>query len=367
MRTKLTTTAALFLACAASSAAAQGVPRMPTPAESMEAAFAEVEAAMAQANRMNAALLRGALAPLGGAPGGRAAFAPGLSLFGADAGLEMDVLGAAYGPGDDYDDFDGPDGRRARVAVRLRADRGDHDLRQGQVPRLRLDTRGRGYAAVVQVDTDGRVSFLYPASPRHDGRVSGRRSIPLEGSRLAWRGQGRARPGVAYVMALASERPLRLEAFAGWGEERWDRDLYVRGDPYRALDRIAAALVRGIAAPTSADYVSYRVGGRERYPWWACYNDFDSWESDRQPRSMGCDVVERRLRRDPGYYEARSRRATLRGWDAESARLFDVPDARLDRSEEVDVDDEEDLDPRARLPEPLQFPAEAPPVDPFTR
>lgn len=204
----------------------------------------------------------------------------------------------------DHDDRWG----RSRVSVALRHDRRRPWYRPGERPRMELRTLGRAYLAAVHIDTEGRVEILYPASPWSRGAVRGRRTLALAPS--ASRG-GR---GIGYVFVVASDYPLDFGRFEEWRGRGWRRDVYVWGDPYRAMRRITRSLLEGgFQDLLDTDYLGYRVGPDARYPSWACSGrgGWDGWDSRRGGRASGCDRVHARLRLEPDYYDGTARRGKL--------------------------------------------------------
>ncbi len=172
------------------------------------------------------------------------------------------------------------------------------------------------HVAVIHVDTDGSLEFLYPFSPWDNNYVRGGRaySLPPVGRLSAWSVRGN--PGIGYVYAIASREPLDFRAFQHPYASRWDFasvGRVVRGDPFLAFDRLTDLLLLDARSAYSVDVLNYYVGGRHSYPSYACYDRY------RAPgyRYLGdfytrCDHLTMLLRQHPYYYDTRRYRGDRR-------------------------------------------------------
>jgi hypothetical protein len=141
-------------------------------------------------------------------------------------------------------------------------------------PRDPVDLRFRSahdaYVAIVHLDTDGNLELLFPGSAVRAERVAGQRTHALGTlTRRPWAGGS---PGIGYFYILASPAPLDLGLFRPHGGS-WRASFAVRGDPFWALEELTQQLLRDWRVPPlGVDVVSYHVGGRHRFPSYACYD-----------------------------------------------------------------------------------------------
>ncbi|MDB4949968.1 MAG: hypothetical protein JWM27_2617, partial [Gemmatimonadetes bacterium] len=181
----------------------------------------------------------------------------------------------------------------------------------GDRTRVFVRTSAAAYVAVLHIDPSGNLEVLYPSSPRDPGYLRQGRLYALPESGY-WTLRGA--PGLGYVFAVASDRPLDLGAI---------RDLYagrsgagehvVFGDPFEVMDRMGRRLARyGGEGGYATDSYSYQLGGRFSYPRYACYDSYGSWYYGRTSQYGSCDRVRVALRDDPSYYDTRGRRADRR-------------------------------------------------------
>jgi hypothetical protein len=208
-------------------------------------------------------------------------------------------------------DYDQSWNIRARIWVD--GDRAFH--RVGDRLRVRFTTSEDAHVALVHVDPDGRLDFLYPASPWESDYVRGGRfhSLPLSS-------QGaltvRSRTGIGYIFMIASPLPLDYRYFTRGRNSPWDWSYAGRnvvGDPFWAMEQISRLLVPGYG-PFATDYYSYHVEGRHRYPTFACSDRYGSvrggwgWSSSYGP----CSRQDLFLRQHPNYYDSRLYRGDRR-------------------------------------------------------
>lgn len=193
------------------------------------------------------------------------------------------------------------------VEARVWLDRGDEPVVEwGDEVRVYYRTSHDAYAAIFRVDTDGRVSLLYPQHPDADPWVVGGRDYRLvfrEGSR--W--EVREDPGVGYFFMVASQQPLDFSLFGFDADEGWD----LRGvgetvyeDPYVAIDDyVAAVLPDWETAPYALDFLEYSVGEDHDYPRFLCYDchgfqSYARWD----PYARACSSYQVVIWDDPYFY-----------------------------------------------------------------
>jgi hypothetical protein len=242
------------------------------------------------------------LLALGGTPASSATVSPELFHAATTAGLTAEQPDPWY-----------PGSIRARLWVD-----GDRDqYRAGERLRVRFSTSEDAHVALIHVDPDGRMEFLFPSSPWESDLVRGGRSHSLPRayqSGLAVRG----RPGIGYLYLIASPAPLDYRHFSRGRGSPWDWSYggqMVRGDPFWAMEQISRLLVPEYA-PYATDYYSYHVGGRHQYPSYACADRYGAvrggwgWSSSYGP----CSRLDLFLRQHPYYYDARRYRGDRRGY-----------------------------------------------------
>jgi hypothetical protein len=196
------------------------------------------------------------------------------------------------------------------LEVRVWLDRGvDAVLQPGDRSRVYYRASEDAYVALVQVDTDGVATLLYP---RHDGepnRVRGGRDYRLIFSDAAdWLVHDA--PGVGYFFILASRNPLdfgRLSRFAQTGEWNLARTgARIRQDPHVAIDGLASLFIVPEGDRTFAlDFTGYHVGQSYSYPRFLCYEchvpqSYEAWNPYRQ----ACPETRIVIYNDPHFYPA---------------------------------------------------------------
>jgi hypothetical protein len=178
----------------------------------------------------------------------------------------------------------------------------------GDPVRLRFHSARDAYVALVHLDTEGSLELLFPSSPWRDELVRGGRTQAASGAanRLML---GRA-PGIGYFYLIASPYPLDLRVFRsrpGGGTDAWGLGRVVRGDPFWVLEELTHLLVRDPRfAPYAVDVFSYHVGGRHRYPTFACYQGVGRLDAhSRHAYYPSCGRVQQLLVSHPHYYDTR--------------------------------------------------------------
>lgn len=183
---------------------------------------------------------------------------------------------------------------------------GDPDvLNVGDRLRVRFRTAAPAYVAVLHIATDGRWEILYPETPWAPNYVTPGRvyALPSAAWDSWWTVTGPS--GIGYLVAVAAPQPLRLEAVRLGN--RWDFSMVggvVQGDPFWAVERMVRLLVPDPWSPYAVDVYTYYVGGRFRYPRYACIDGvvgyFDPWTY-----VCSCDRLALLLREYPTYYDTR--------------------------------------------------------------
>ena len=223
-------------------------------------------------------------------------------------------------------------------------------FRLGDRLNVRFSVPRDSYIAIVHIDSDGELDFLYPASPWDDGFVRGGRSQSLPIRSFAST-TIRARPGIGYLYLIASPYPLDFRYFHGGIGSAWDwgyagRNVY--GDPFLAFDQVTRLILPGWPYVDYAwDYHSYYVDGIHRYPTYACSNQYRTWGWGWSPSFGSCSRLDVFVRNNPYYYDTRRYRGDRRVY----LREYDRLDPRYGFKEAPD-------DPFGRLPSR----APAPPV-----
>jgi hypothetical protein len=138
-------------------------------------------------------------------------------------------------------------------------------------------TSADAYVTVFRVDTDGRVRFLFPATPwDRNFVVADRRHrvrSPYTGAEHAFWVDDYA--GVGYVFAVASADPFQYSSYML--NDHWDYRAVanagrISGDPYLALAGLIAHMVPPGYEAYGYDVVSYFVESRYDYPRFLCYD-----------------------------------------------------------------------------------------------
>jgi hypothetical protein len=246
------------------------------------------------------------------ATGARAAFATGRSgIMKRMNGWWAGVLAAAVA-------VTLPGAAHARtLGVEVWTDRGDDAVYQaGDEMQVKVRASDDAYLLVYEIDSDGRVSVLYPWR-RGSNLVEGHRTyrLPPEGS--GYELAVEKATGQGYIVAIASRRPFRdlpwyLRPFdpqaesMGYvnqhdDEEGFDEDGDVVGDPMVAMERIRRRVLDRPSDTESfaTSYSSYYVGHEVRYPRYLC-NDCHrrghwAWYDGFDPYYAQCSVFDFRV------------------------------------------------------------------------
>ncbi|MBA3894642.1 MAG: DUF4384 domain-containing protein [Gemmatimonadales bacterium] len=185
----------------------------------------------------------------------------------------------------------------------------DDPYRRGEGARVLLDAGRPAHVMVMRVDTDGRLSVLFPREPWGDTYVRQAREFEVTGGR-----GGRSfivddHPGLGYLFAVASAQPFDFDDMARG--DSWDFRLIeggrIRGDPYVVLADLAARIAPG--GDYDYDISPYYVERRYDYPRFVCYDchayaPYDEWDPYRQ----ACARFRVVIYDDPRFYPYRSGR-----------------------------------------------------------
>lgn len=215
-----------------------------------------------------------------------------------------------YGTGP-YQDGYATEPYQDTLEARVWLDRGPEAVVEpGDDVRVYYRTSDDAYAAIFRIDTDGRISLVYPQHPDMDPWVVGGRDYRLLfADSPRWR--VREDPGVGYFFMVASQAPLDFSAF-GWDDDYgWD----LRGvgetvyeDPYVAIDDyVAAVLPTWETSPYALDFLEYSVGEDHDYPRFICYDchgfrSYARWD----PYAHACSSYQVVIWDDP-YFQPRFR------------------------------------------------------------
>lgn len=227
--------------------------------------------------------------------------------------------------------------------------------------RILFSTSVDSYVAVIHIDPDGNLDFLYPETPFDREYVRGGQVYPVgrggfTSGRLV-RGSG----GIGYLYVIASPIPLDYRYFRGRPGYGWDWSYAgrgVQGDPFWALEQVTRMLLPDWDyVPYAVDYFSYYVEGRPRYPSYVCsgWSGRDRGGWGYSPYLDSCDRLDGFLRQHPYYFDARryrgDRRALFRDFGSDDPRhgYKESPDDDRWRSPAVGRPSPQ-LGPRARVP-----------------
>jgi hypothetical protein len=189
-------------------------------------------------------------------------------------------------------------------------------FRRGDRLNVRVSIPRDSYIAVVHIDSDGMLDFLYPASPWDDGFIRGGRtqSIGVRSSLSATTVWGQ--PGIGYLYLIASPVPLDFRYFRAGIGSRWDwgyagRNVY--GDPFLAFEQVTRLILPGWPRIDYAwDYHGYHVEGVHRYPRYACSDRYYSYGWGWSPSYSSCSRLDLFVRSYPDYYDTRRYRGDRR-------------------------------------------------------
>jgi hypothetical protein len=222
-------------------------------------------------------------------------------------GTLLTAVGAGSGTPVAVASLEGPASRP--VAARIWVENEPAIFRRGDRMDVRFSVSDDAYVAILHIDTEGNLDFLYPTSPWDSDWVRGGRiyTLPFRGTATSFRIGGGS--GIGYFYILASPTPLDYFAFGGRSRSSWDwgyagRRVY--GDPFVAFDQITRLLLpRWPHAPYGVDYYGYHVGGIHRYPAYACSDRYAGRGWGWTPSYGPCSRLDLFLRAQPYYFDTR--------------------------------------------------------------
>jgi hypothetical protein len=240
--------------------------------------------------------------------------------------------------------------------------------RRGEGARVFLGAERPAHLAVLRVDTDGRLSILFPREPWGDTFVREAREFEVTGSRGGRSFMVDDYPGVGYLFAIASPRPFDFDHIARG--DYWDFRLIeggrIQGDPYVALTDLAARIASG--ADYDYDISPYYVEQRYDYPRFVCYDchayaKYSQWDPYRQ----ACARFRVVIHDDPRFYPYRSGRGrnvvvsrplrpgpryVFRDADPRRAYVTRIQDSERQRRDEGEARTSRDVGGRGVVPAP---------------
>jgi hypothetical protein len=184
-----------------------------------------------------------------------------------------------------------PGAARARpLSVEVWTDRGTDAVYQpGDRMQVKVRASDDAYLLVYEIDTEGRVSVLFPYQGRR-GFVEGRTTYRLPDEEAGVDLVVQQQTGESFVVALASRTPFedlpwylrpydpRGEDIGYVGKPEEEQGVTtegrVVGDPFVAMERIRRRVLRNADDNESfaTSYVSYYVHHAVRYPRYLCYD-----------------------------------------------------------------------------------------------
>ncbi len=237
----------------------------------------------------------------------------------------------------------------ARGAARVWLEGEPSYYRSGEPLNVRYSVPWDAYVAIIHIDSDGLLDFLYPYSPWDDHWVRGGRT-----HRLTLRGNSaaslvRGGPGIGYLYIIASPEPLDFQDFYGgrngWGWDYAGRNVY--GDPFLAFEQVTRLLLPPWPyARYAYDYHGYYVGGLYRYPAYACGDRYPGWGWGATDAYGPCGRMNVFLRDYPFYYDTRRYQGDRRVYLSRYERY----DPRHSYKEDPATVDRRDAIPRAPVP-----------------
>lgn len=179
-------------------------------------------------------------------------------------------------------------------------------VRRGTDIGVHYRTTENGYVTVARIDTDGRLRILYPHSSRSRNWVDANRIYSVD-ARDGWAFAANDMPGIGYVFAIVSSRPLELSRYAhGSDFDYVSLGGEVRGDPYMAMRRFAERLLDDPGHPYALDYAEYHVDREYDYPRYVCADcHYGERPRVRDPYGHACAKYRIVVYDDPDYYPYR--------------------------------------------------------------
>lgn len=176
--------------------------------------------------------------------------------------------------------------------------------RRHERARVYFRTEQDAFVLIFRVDTDGRLSVLFPRRPDEDNFVYGGRTQTVANyGRDAFYVDDY--PGLGYVFGVAASDPFDLEQLAA--RDRWDIRLVAEGrihaDPYGELHDLVGRLLPEDYSDYDTHLLPYYVERRYDYPRFVCY-DCHAWVSWAlwDPYRYWCSRYTLVVYNDPFYY-----------------------------------------------------------------
>ena len=152
------------------------------------------------------------------------------------------------------------------------------NVNRGERMHVQFVTAQNAFVAILRIDTDGRVRWLYPERPWHDSYVQAGRMLQVRNPAC---NQGECAfviddyPGQGYIFAVASLFPFDFDTFTNgdyWAYTTIAHRGRVTGDPFVAVSDLMAHIIPESAdSESSFDVYSYHVGRQFEYPRFLCY------------------------------------------------------------------------------------------------
>ncbi len=141
-------------------------------------------------------------------------------------------------------------------------------FRQGDRAPVYFRAGRSAYVTVARIDTDGRLSVLYPAHAHQQRRVRGGQTVVVHSRSGAFRVNDRT--GLGYVFAIASDQPFDYSRIARGRTWEYMHVRHARYDPFEAMHDLAEMIVWDRSTRYSLDFTEYHVGRRAPYPRYMC-------------------------------------------------------------------------------------------------
>jgi len=175
---------------------------------------------------------------------------------------------------------------------------------RGQRTRVHFRADDDAFVTVVRVDTDGRMSVLFPESPGARAFVEGGRQYSVATSEGGFVVDDD--DGLGYVFAIASYDRLNFRQISDGHHWRYGGAGYVRGDPFVAMSAFAERLLWNSRDPYAMAHAGYYVERYVDYPRFACYDCHAGSSSHGRvrwdPYGHRCSQVRVIVYDDPDYY-----------------------------------------------------------------
>lgn len=181
-------------------------------------------------------------------------------------------------------------------------------LMPGRDINLTFQTSSDAYVIIYNIDSEGYVHLLYPASGRPE-MINGKKVhfLPEQGAGVSWEVGGDT--GVEYIHAIAVDDPSRIDHdelyyLAQNSTMPEERRLRIDMDPFLAFNMIDEELIDDAERMTPAtDYTYFYINRKVDYPGYLCYK-CHSPSKISDPYAMECPEVDIEMmaaNEDAGY------------------------------------------------------------------